>query len=322
MIDCLSCCDVILKFVKLRHFFLPHPETHQKAHLLSFKALAVYILFFLCLEFSFSYLSKTHSEVLGISASLNQQELIALTNAQRARKGLVSLTEDSRLNQAASEKAKNMFQENYWAHYSPSGRDPWGFILRAGYKFTYAGENLARNFYTSPEVVNAWMESPTHRDNLLNPKYLNIGMAVAEGTINGQSTILVVQEFGTPFEAIAQVSPAPTSLATLLTEPQNSGPVAGIAQARNTIVASEQLISGDKIDPYLTMKYVGLGFLFGLFILILLDLYILRRRAVTRLTSRHLPHLGLISVSAAALVNMNIGKITEVASSIVLPGVR
>lgn len=65
-----------------------------------------------------------------------------------------------------------MFDENYWAHFAPSGKSPWDFILGSGYKFTFAGENLAKNFYNSQDVMNAWMASKVgHKENLLNSKY-------------------------------------------------------------------------------------------------------------------------------------------------------
>lgn len=312
--------------MRLRHFFLPHPETHKKAHLLSFKALIIYILFFLLLQFGLGTLSRVRPDILGISSALNQQDLIRLTNEERAKSGLPALLEDGRLSAAAAAKAQNMFAENYWAHFSPSGKDPWGFINGAGYKFTYAGENLARNFYNSPDVVNAWMASPTHKDNILNSHYRNIGIAIVEGKLDGQDTILVVQEFGTPVESIAlapTIQAAPVPSKTPVSSPSDS-PVstsAPLAQAsipvvNLPIVASEQIKANQGIDGYLALRYIGLGFLFGLFLLILVDLYILRRRAVTRLAGRHLPHLAIITVAASSLANMEPGTITQVAVSI------
>lgn len=311
--------------MKLRHFFLPHPETHNKAHLLSFKALAIYILFFLVLSMSFRAVNVYKPGVLGVESAISQQDVIRLTNIEREKNGLGPVTEDPRLNAAALAKAQNMFEENYWAHYSPSGKDPWLFINGAGYKFSYAGENLAKSFYKSDDVVAAWMASKTHRENILNNHYKNIGIAVLEGTLNGEKTTLVVQEFGAPVDtAIAQVSPqaAVQSIqAAPTTTPQESGPSAEVIQIAaspassplvqsETIVASDkQFLNGNLTDPYLAFKVAGLSFLFGLFILILLDFYVLRRRAVYRITARHLPHLALLSVAGSALFNLGPGKI-------------
>jgi uncharacterized protein YkwD len=127
--------------MKLSHLILPHPETHKKAHLISFKALLIYVVLFVLLNVSIKTVEKAAPGVLGVESQINYQEVIRLTNLEREKNGLPALTEDSRLNEAAYKKAQNMFEENYWAHYSPSGKDPWGFIQGAGYKFSYAGEN-------------------------------------------------------------------------------------------------------------------------------------------------------------------------------------
>src|SRR5258708_6733704 len=180
-----------------RNWFLPHKETHHKAHLISWEALLIYALFFILLQVGFSIISYTKPGVLGINSSIDQKRLIELTNLEREKKGLGKVLENEALDNAAKLKGENMFAENYWAHFAPSGKTPWDFILGSGYHFTFAGENLAKNFYTSEEVVSAWMNSPTHRDNLLNEHYKDIGIAVEEGVLNGQKTTLIVQEFGT-----------------------------------------------------------------------------------------------------------------------------
>jgi uncharacterized protein YkwD len=313
--------------MKLRHFFLPHPETHNKAHLLSVRALAVYIIFFLLLNLFFKVTSVYKPGVLGVESSVNSSEIIRLTNIQREKSGLPPVSEDPRLAAAAMEKAKNMFEENYWAHFSPSGKDPWGFINGAGYRFSYAGENLAKSFYASDEVVNAWMASRTHRENILNKHYQHIGIAVLEGTLNGEKTTLVVQEFGTPVDTAIAAVPSEAAVQSAQI-PQESGPSAqpsqpSLAQASpvvqpvsspqvqaQTLIASDRkFLEGAMTDPYLAYKISGLTLLFGLFILIALDLYILRRRAVYRITSRHLPHLALISVASSVLINLSPGQI-------------
>jgi hypothetical protein len=308
--------------MNLSHLFLPHPETHKKAHLLSFRALMVYIVFFLILSLSFRTVNVYKPGVLGVESSINQQEIIRLTNIERKKNGLLSVSEDPRLNSAALEKAKNMFEENYWAHFSPSGKDPWGFINGAGYKFTYAGENLAKSFYQSNEVVNAWMASRTHRENILNKHYQNIGIAVLEGTLNGEKTTLVVQEFGTPVDVA--IAANPTGQVQSIQSPSESGPSAQAEVDANpasvssinpqvqskTLVASEKQFFQDSLtDPYLAFKAAGLALLFGLFILIVLDLYVVRWRAVYRITSRHLSHLALISVASSVLFNLSPGQI-------------
>ncbi len=171
------------------------------------------------------------------------------------------------------------------------------------------------------------MNSKTHRENILNTHYSNIGIAVVEGTLNGEKTTLVVQEFGSPVDvAVAQV-PGGANIEGVHSRVEESGPSAqsspqalaqaslapasAIPQVRSeTLVASErQSLSDLAADPYFTFKTAGLGLLFILFILIALDLYIIRRRAIYRITSRHLPHLALISTAASVLMNINPGQI-------------
>jgi hypothetical protein len=91
-----------------------------------------------------------------------------------------------------------MAQNGYFAHTSPEGKSPWYWFKQGGYVFNYAGENLAVDFSDSADVERAWMNSPTHRSNILNNKFTEIGVATAVGTLNGRQTTFVVQEFGTP----------------------------------------------------------------------------------------------------------------------------
>ena len=296
--------------MKFHRWVLPHPDTHEKAHLLSFKAFAVYFLLFFLIEFVIRMTPLGQATVLGIS-SISVSDLIAETNQERVKAGLPPLEEDPRLNAAAAAKAQNMFEENYWAHYSPSGKDPWGFIQAAGYKFSYAGENLARNFETSPEVVDAWMASPTHKANIINTHYTQIGMAVAEGTINGEKTILVVQEFGRPSQ----------DMLAALSDKNNSAPVPSpslVVAADGVDHSAQVLVAGSEsgpvdfsLGPITISRTIGLTIIGLLVVLIALDLYILRRRMVHRLASRHLPHLALLSVAGSVLWNSGVGQITE-----------
>jgi len=91
-----------------------------------------------------------------------------------------------------------MFDDNYWAHVSPSGREPWDFFDQQNYTYIYAGENLAKNFATSSGVIEGWMNSQGHRENLLNDNYTEIGIAAVNGQLEGEDTTLVVALYGRP----------------------------------------------------------------------------------------------------------------------------
>jgi uncharacterized protein YkwD len=129
---------------------------------------------------------------------ISTQTLIALTNKERALNNLPTLKENPILDKAAELKAEDMIKTSYFAHNSPTGVSPWHWFDVAGYKFLDAGENLALRYSTSEDVVNAWIASPTHRANILNSRYTEIGMATVKGMYEGVETIYVVELFGNP----------------------------------------------------------------------------------------------------------------------------
>ncbi len=280
----------------LRNWFLPHKDTHKKAHLISWEGLLIYVLLFILLQVGFSIISYTKPGILGITASIDQKKLIELTNIERQKKGLGTVVENEALDKAAKLKAVNMFEENYWAHFAPSGKTPWDFILGSGYKFTFAGENLAKNFYTSDEVVQAWMNSPTHRDNLLNANYKDIGIAVAEGVLNGQKTTLIVQEFGTT-ELLARKPTIEVQGKQLAVPSQDL-----TNKPTLSLVSSPQINTKTLFDPYQVTKVAGFGVIIFMTLLLSLDFWILKKRGVFRISSHHIAHMALLSLTAGSLL--------------------
>lgn len=124
--------------------------------------------------------------------------LIDLTNADRASAGAQALVVNDRLTAAAQAKANDMAARGYFSHKDPDGREPWTWLKEAGYDYRYAGENLAIQFSDSIEVERAWLASPSHRANLLNDQFSEIGIATAYGAYQGQPTTFVVQMFAEP----------------------------------------------------------------------------------------------------------------------------
>ena len=158
--------------------------------------------------------------------------LVDLANADRVQNKLGTLTVNPVLVMAAQAKANDMATHGYFSHISPQGIDPWFWFQQVGYKFDYAGENLAVDFSDSGAVNNAWMSSPSHRGNLLDPHFTEIGVATAQGMYQGRPTTFVVQEFGTP--ASGGVAQAPVKQAVVpakatspaLASTQTAGPAA------------------------------------------------------------------------------------------------
>ena len=156
-------------------------------------------------------LKQAHSfQVLGIATNVSAGDVFSLENQQRISNGLAPLNDNAQLTAAAQAKAQDMFADDYWAHVAPDGLTPWDFITAAGYNYSTAGENLAKDFDTSSDVVQAWMSSAPHRANVLNSGFQDVGVAVMNGTLQGSQTTLVVAEYGSPSTPPPAPAPAPT----------------------------------------------------------------------------------------------------------------
>lgn len=133
--------------------------------------------------------------------SINIDELNIISNQQRQNVGLKPLMLNDKLTEAAKDKAGHMIVNNYWDHYSPSGISPWYFIENNGYKYQIVGENLAKGYESSGEIVDGWMYSEDHRRNILNEAYEDVGYAVISGYLEDKYTTLVVAMYGAPLES-------------------------------------------------------------------------------------------------------------------------
>ena len=133
--------------------------------------------------------------------------VVQLTNEERSDNNASPLLRNATLDAAAAMKAEHMARNGYFAHFAPDGTSPWYWFDQAGYVYAHAGENLAIHFTDSDEVVDAWMNSPTHRANIVDSKFTEIGVGTAKGKFNGHNTVYVVQLFGTP----AYIPPTPVA---------------------------------------------------------------------------------------------------------------
>lgn len=129
-------------------------------------------------------------------AQVSEKELGEYLNQERKTHSLPELNFDLKLYQAAQSKAQDMIVNNYFEHYSPSGKSPWDFITASGYDYKLAGENLAVDFVSSKAIHDAWMASYSHRENMLNSGYDDFAIVKLDGKLNGKDTILVVEMFG------------------------------------------------------------------------------------------------------------------------------
>lgn len=110
------------------------------------------------------------------STTAYEAEVVRLVNQRRAEHGLKPLTQDWQLSRVARYKSQDMNDLGYFSHTSPTYGSPFQMMKSFGISYRTAGENIAKG-YASPEaVVNAWMNSPGHRANILNSTYTHIGV--------------------------------------------------------------------------------------------------------------------------------------------------
>lgn len=181
----------------IKYWFLPSEENKYKPKFLETKFLYFYAVLLLFLKIAvipfFAYFPGS-----GFFADVTKTALLELSNESRQSLGFQPLQESLALNQAAQMKAQDMIENDYFAHTSPAGISPWHWFDTIGYNYRFAGENLAIGFIDSGEVNQAWLDSPSHRENLLNQNYNEIGLAVMTGEYQGRETTVVVQLFGSP----------------------------------------------------------------------------------------------------------------------------
>ncbi len=275
----------------LAHWIFPGESNNQRAKLLHPTAVSVVIGIFVLFQLVIGRLSVSYPAILGYAAQISPTDIVRLTNEQRQANGLGLLNLDEQLSAAAAKKAADMIARGYWAHVSLEGTQPWSFITDSGYQYRHAGENLARDFSETTAIVKAWMDSPTHRENLLNSRYQDIGIAVIDGTLGDRETTLVVQLFGTRLGTAATPVVSKTAVATVKAAETTPVPI---------VVASA--------SPFDITKGVSIALL-AIFVMVLtVDLIAVHKRKIVRWTSKSLAHLALMLflLIAAILVNRGV----------------
>lgn len=187
----------------LRGHFMPHEGNSYQPHFLrseNTKTLVIVLLVSQALFFIFTFFVIPNSKQV---AAIIVSTLVEQTNSERLKIKLGTLTQSELLKKSAQLKADDMAEKGYFSHNTPDGKNPWFFFNKVNYKYQFAGENLAVNFVDSKDVTDAWMNSKTHRDNLLNSKYTEVGISTALGKYKGRDAIFIVQHFGKPISSIS-----------------------------------------------------------------------------------------------------------------------
>lgn len=199
----------------LKKYFIPHKENDYIPHFFRehvVAGFAAFLLLIFALTFAYSQVVLGNYNFL---AQVLPPALIGLANTDRATNSLPELKINPLLVLAAKYKADDMAAKSYFGHTSPEGLTPWVWFGKAGYSFSYAGENLAIDFSESADVNTAWMNSTGHRANILNKNFTEIGVATAKGFYQGHETTFVVQLFGRPlpvYTILPESKPVPSPL--------------------------------------------------------------------------------------------------------------
>ena len=204
---------------RAKKLFIPHEENDYKPDIL--QRVSVGVMFGLIL-LTFALANLQALLWMGsdwLVSSILPAVIVELTNEERIDESLIKLKHSDILTRAANLKAADMAENEYFAHYSPNGVSPWYWFDTVSYDFIHAGENLAVHFTESADVMEGWMNSPAHKENILNGNFTEIGIGTATGEYDGYPTVFVVQLFGSP--GVTAVAPIPTVLAAAPAEEQS-----------------------------------------------------------------------------------------------------
>ncbi|MBI2309619.1 hypothetical protein HYU89_01855 [Candidatus Collierbacteria bacterium] len=286
------------------HLFTPRHSNNHRPKIFHPKSLVVLAAMVVGLNSGIRPLAGFSGGVLGYASDIQITQVFEQINSQRVEAGLPGLKLNDKLSEAARRKASDMFVSDYWAHVNPiTGREPWYFFDAVGYDYRYAGENMARDFSTTAPMIKAWMNSTTHRDNIVSSRYQETGIAVVNGVLNGVETTLVIQLFGTKKTAVAAV-PQITSTG-LQAESLAKAPAVLPAETEKTSVA----VRSPLVSPFDLSKSLALATLGLLAVVLMVDSVIIWRRRIPRLVGHNWAHLmflialtGVVSIMSQGVI--------------------
>lgn len=320
----------------LQHLCTPKKTNNHKPRLLHVEGLLVLTGIVVMSLLAVTSASRPHGAlpaILGFSTSIQADQVVSSTNAVRQQNGLSSLRVNTQLVAAALSKGNNMCAEQYWAHVSPKGLTPWVFMKNAGYKYSVAGENLARDFADTSTMVGAWMASPTHKANILNTKYSEIGVAVIQCSLLGSDTAVVVQMFGTqqvsaarkpaPVRPVTQRVPAVKAAETVAAEeraeevPIVAENIQGEDSVPAVLVDTEPVLELPAVPerapvfafftPVQAQKAVLVAVLLLALFVLAIDMWYVQERRIIRVSSRSLGHFLILGAVLMAVLIMKAG---------------
>lgn len=293
------------------HLFTPRHTNNHRAKILHTSGVIFCIAFLLIFQLGLTLVHKVSPEVLGYASNITAGDLLNETNSKRSGAGMGQLSLNDQLNNAAAGKAGDMLANQYWAHVSPQGKEPWVFITGAGYNYVFAGENLARDFGDSKGVVDAWMNSASHKENLLNSRFQDVGFAIINGKYGDSETTLVVQMFGArsgeqAIAAAVAITPAPTpspAPTIIPTATPAAAPIAVISPPPTVVLPAISPISQPKYDILGLTKNLALGLTLVLLGVLAVDTILVYRRKTVRISGHNFAH-ALMLVMVLAVISL------------------
>lgn len=288
----------------IHHFFIPSHRNNFKAKGLHLDTLLFFLMVAITLN-TIGYLWP--GKLLGYATDITIDKLISRTNQERTNQGLPPLHYNDKLASAACNKGQDMFTYNYWAHYRPGdGTAPWYFIKQSGYEYEYAGENLAQGFLFSDSVVDGWMNSPTHRANILRPEYDDVGFCVMNGVLQNEETTLVVQMFGKP--TVRAVVAQAQQVQKQAEVPEKD--LGGNLEQKVQVQQAAPIVKKPAPVSLASFSFSSSFVIIGLLLLILaIDFYFAIRLRIVRVSGKNLAHWLFLGSIAIALLIVRAGVI-------------
>lgn len=293
--------------VSMKNYFIPNKKNNFHPHIFQKRKLAtIFVAAFLIV--AATSIGNVVLKNTGLLASIQSAFLVDLANEDRVAQRIEALETNPILTEVAQRKANDMAEKGYFAHTSPNGTTPWFWFDQVGYQYLYAGENLAVNFTESVDVHKAWLASPTHRKNIMDGRFSEIGIATAQGFYKGRKATFVVQVFGKPRftqntvaaavnVAVEQTQPIQVSGPDTTREEPTSG-VQGV-QSENLevlpFVAQTNAIERALVSPLSVSEWI-LSFLIGVLLLTLIV------RVFVEFRRHHIKHALMLLVLILGLV--------------------
>ena len=285
----------------LAHLFTPRHTNNHRPHIIHPEGFAILtaiaLVFHVLIKQMLPFTPAGY--VLGYASSITASSVLESINRKRVEVGAQPLSLNTKLTEGAVAKATDMFGGQYWAHTSPKGTTPWTFIKNAGYSYSIAGENLARDFGDTQSMIDAWYASPTHRANLLQKKYTETGIAVVNGNLEGVDTTLVVQMFGAPAIVKPRIIPGKIQVAI------ETAPTREVAQS---LAESTRVLADVQQQPKIIISPTDITRSLFIALVILLvgvlayDMAVAKQKNLVRTVGKNLAHIMLFLVVLALLI--------------------